>query len=163
MQTSIKAATRVALACIALASFSGPLHAQSDPHLNPYDDEAPHHGLNFGDMEYAMPTDPYLWSADPGWEPHHTPARYLTDAVEQLRAAVPAGTPATKAAAILHKAGARCGAPSGNQVQCHYNWVETPHGGEDWDNITWKVNLTLESGQVSDLAVSRDWSRRRGG
>ena len=156
MQTFLKAA-----ALISLASFASPLHAQSDPRLDPYA-EVTHTGLNFGDLEYAMPTDPYLWSADPGWEPHHTPARYLADAADQLRAAVPTGTPAAMAVAILHKAGAHCGAASGSQVQCHYDWVETPHGGQDWDNITWKVNLVLRDGQVRDLAVSRDWTRQRG-
>ena len=154
MQFSLKTA-----ALTALISIASPLHAQSDPRLDPYND-APHHGLNFGDLEFSMPTDPYLWSADPGWEPHHTPARYLTDAIDQLRTAVPAGTPAATAYATLRKAGAHCRAASDNQLQCQYHWVETPYGGEYWDNITWQVNLTLDNGQVSDLAVSRDWDRR---
>ena len=141
---------------------NGKYSALGDQFYNDPDDNARHHGLNFGDLEVSMPTDPYLWSADPGWEPHHTPARYLADATEQLRTAVPVGTPAVRAAAILHQAGARCGAPSGTQLQCHYNWVESPHGGEDWDNISWQVNVSLDIGQVSDLAVSRDWNRRRG-
>ena len=154
MQLSLKAA-----ALIGLFSLAAPLHAQSDPRLDPYDD-APHHGLRFGDLEFGIPTDPYLWSADPGWQPHHTPARLLTDAADQLRAAVPAGTPAAAAAEILHKAGARCRQPSGSQLQCLYHDVQTPHGGDDWDSVTWKVNLALDNGQVSDLAVARDWTRQ---
>jgi hypothetical protein len=139
---------------------NGKYASLGDQFYNDPDDDTPHHGLRFSDLEFGIPTDPYLWSADPGWEPHHTPDRYLTDATDQLRTAVPAGTSSSAAAAILRKAGARCKPTSDSQLQCLYHDVETPHGGDDWDSVTWKVNLSLVNGEVSDLTVVREWARQ---
>ncbi len=127
--------------------------AYSDPYAQPA------HGLRFADLEAAMGTDPRLWSADPRWDAHHTPAAMLAPATAALRAAVATGTPAARAVAILERAGARC-TSSATALDCRYHTVETPFSGADFDNVTWRVRLGLAGGQVSDLSVTRDWTRR---
>ena len=107
-----------------------------------------------------MPTDPLLWSSDPGWKPHATSPQLLVDAREQLRDAVPVGTPAVQAAAMLHRAGARCAAPAGAELVCRYEDTENPYGGDFHDNVTWTVTLALANDRVGDLTVRRDWTRR---
>ena len=134
-------------------------YAKGVDYSSPYDDETAQ-GLHFSALEFSIPRDPLLWSADPGWEAHHTPARMLTPAVDTLRTAIPVGTPAAEAANLLHKAGARCAAPGGPELVCRYRDVQTPYGGEYWDNVVWQVKLSLADGRVGDLAVSRDWSRQ---
>lgn len=124
-----------------------------------YEDH-PDRGLRFADMEFDMPTDPLL----PSWVSFshviHTPPQYLADATAKLRAAVPVGTDAAAAAAILAKAGARCAQPTGEALACRYRDVETPWGGEYFDSINWTITMPLAGGRVTDLAVTRDWTRR---
>ena len=133
-------------------------HSENSPNTGPFA-QAPH-GLRFANFELTMPTDPLLWSSDPGWEAHHTPARLLSVVTDTLRTAIPVGSAATDAAALLHNAGAHCVAASASELACHYHDVETPFGGEYWDDVTWQVKLGLADGRVSNLAVTRDWTRR---
>ncbi|HZU63503.1 MAG TPA: hypothetical protein VFF98_07460 [Novosphingobium sp.] len=120
---------------------------------------APSAGLHFADLEYAMPSDPLTWSSDPGWEAHHTPARFMTDAQSALAAAVPAGLSAAEAAQRLHMAGAHCRQPAGAELSCTYKTVETPR--TYWDAVTWTVAMPLTAdGRVASMSVTRDWTRR---
>jgi|GEM_PF-7104054 len=143
-----------ALLATAALLGSSPLYAQEA-----FYQDHPARGLKFADMEFAMPTDPLL----PSWvgisHVIHTPAQYLADATGQLRTAVPAGTAASAAAAVLTKAGARCDVSGGDALTCHYRDVETPRG-EYFDAINWTVTMPLASGRVTDVAVTRDWVRR---
>ena len=116
--------------------------------------------LRFADLEFSMPTDPLLWSSDPGWEAHHTPASLLTSATDTLRSAIPTGTRADDAEARLSKAGGRCTAVSAGTIECRCRDVETPYGGDYWDQVNWKVMMSVADGRVNDLSVSRDWTRR---
>jgi len=147
--------TALVLASLASASAARP-HGYSDA----YDDDA-HRGLRFADLEYAMPADPLLWSTDPGWEPHRTPAAQLHDATERLQAAVPTGTRAEDAAAVLRKAGAKCAPASspGANLTCTYQDVEFLDGGDYTDNVIWTVAMPLQDRRVASLAVNRIWSR----
>jgi len=153
------------ISATALALVIGsPVAAHSVDFSNPYGGET-HHGLRFADLEFGMPTDPLLWSADPGWEPHHTPLRLLADANDQLSRSVPIGTNVEDAVAVLRKAGARCGRASsagvsGAYLTCAFRDVEFPYGGDYTDNVTWKVTMPLQDGRVSGLNVTRDWTRR---
>lgn len=149
-------------ALLALAVTGAPLLAAGAADSDSYDNGASAHGLRFADLEFAMPTDPLLWSADPGWEVHHTPARLLKDAEAQLRAVVPVGMPSRDAAAILRVAGARCAPATAETLSCTYKDHETPYGGDFWDQVTWRVRLSLAADRVTDLAVTRDWSRLAG-
>lgn len=115
--------------------------------------------LRFANLEAAMPRDPSTWSSDPGWQLHRTPASQLADASNTLRAVIPAGTTATEAAALLHKAGARCATGNNSQLVCSYRGAETPYGGVYFDNVKWRVWLDVADGRVSNLAVTRDWTR----
>ena len=115
--------------------------------------------MRFADLEAGIGTDPRLWSTDPRWGAHHTPAQMLVRATQALRAAVPAGTAAADAAAVLDKAGAHC-ANTGGGLDCRYHAVQTPYGGADFDNVTWQVKLAVAEGRVSNLMVTRDWTRR---
>lgn len=153
--------TVAAVAAMLGLALAQPVAAQprADFDANPYDDGAPA-GLRFAALEFAMPTDPLLWSSDPGWRPHHTPQRLLADAIAQLRTAVPAGTPAADAGLALTKAGARCRAARDQVLECRYRDVETPWEGSAFDAVTWTVRLTLAQGLVTDMSVSRDWTRR---
>ena len=132
-------------------------HADANHANDPYYEAS--HGLRFADLEFAMPRNPRLWSSDPRWEVHHTPARQLTSASEALHAAIPDGTPVAEAATRLRQAGAKCAAATATGLECRYNDVETPFG-TDWDNVTWRVKLALGNGRVSGIIVSRDWTRR---
>lgn len=116
--------------------------------------------LHFADLEFGMPTDPYTWTSDPNWEPHHTPAQFLAEARNAIGSAVPNGTSATDAALILHKAGARCTAATSRELDCRYRDVETPYGGQYTDNVLWKISLPLVDGRVNGVTVTRDWMRR---
>lgn len=131
------------------------LHAQES-----FYEDHPDRGLRFADMEFAMPTDPLL----PSWvgvsHQIHTPAQYLSEASLQLHTAIPAGTDAAAAVAVLAKAGAHCALPTATALTCHYRDVETPWGGEYFDSVTWTVNVALSDGRVRDVAVMRDWLRR---
>ncbi|MBS0254094.1 MAG: hypothetical protein JSS36_02495 [Proteobacteria bacterium] len=122
--------------------------------------EAPAAALRFADLEFAMPTDPLLWSSDPGWKPHATPQHYLADAETRIRAAIPPGTDPAHAAAVLRKAGARCGKPDAAAMVCRYDDLEMPWGGDFHDNVTWTVRVALAKGAVSGIAVAREWTRR---
>jgi hypothetical protein len=150
----IRSITPALLAAVAVLGAS-PLHAQES-----FYQDHPARGLRFADMEFAMPTDPLL----PSWvglsHVIRTPAEYLADATSQLRAAIPAGTDASAAAVMLAKAGAHCGQPTGGALVCQYRDVETPWGGEYFDAVKWTVTMPLAGGRVSDLAVTRDWTRR---
>lgn len=107
-----------------------------------------------------MPTDPLLWSSDPGWRPHATSPQLLADARQQLRHAVPVGSLAAEAAAVLRRAGAHCAQPTDAALVCRYEDVENPWGGDYHDNITWTVTMALTAGRVGQLVVRRDWTRR---
>jgi hypothetical protein len=133
-------------------------HADKVVYADPYAEPA--HGLRFADLEASVGTDPRVWSTDPRWDAHRTPPAMLARANQALRAAVPAGTTAGLAAAVLEKAGAHCAGAAANELKCSYHDVETPFGGADWDNVTWQVDLALTNGHVSDLAVTRYWTRR---
>ena len=147
----------ISAALLAATTLLGtaPLHAQES-----FYEDHPDRGLRFADMEFAMPSDPLL----PSWVSFshviHTPAQYLSDAMGRLRAAVPTGTDAAAAAAIMAKAGARCGQPAADALTCHYRDVETPWGGEYFDSINWTVTMPLAGGRVTDITVARDWTRR---
>ncbi len=143
----------VSATLLALALAASPLHAQEDL----YDDH-PTHGLHFADFEFSMPRDPLLWSTDPMWTAHHTPARFLADATAQLRAAVPNGMAAEQASAVLRAAGAHCAAPQSGEMTCRYRDVETPW--DYTDAVVWNVKVPLAGGHVTGLSVTRDWSRR---
>jgi hypothetical protein len=146
-------------AVIAFVAVGTAAEARGFDYSNPYDDDV-RSGLHFADLEFSMPTDPYTWSSDPGWEPHHTPARFLAEARDAIGSAVPNGTPATDAALVLHKAGARCASASVQELDCHYRDVETPYGGQYWDNVVWEIKLPLVDGRVAGVTVTRDWMRR---
>ena len=146
-----------AVGCILGFTVAG--HARGVDYSNPYQSESDR-GLHFSSLEFAIPRDPLLWSADPGWEAHHTPAPMLEPALDALRAAVPAGTSAREATRLLDQAGARCSAPGDGELVCHYRDVQTPYGGTYWDDVVWQVKVSLNGGRVDELAVSRDWSRR---
>jgi hypothetical protein len=120
--------------------------------------EAPQ-GLRFANLEEAMGTDPLTWSSDPGWQLHRTPANQLAEAAATLQSALPEGTSAQDAAALLHKAGARCGSATAVQLVCGYHDAQTPYGGQYFDNVQWRVWLDLADGRVSHLTVTRDWTR----
>jgi hypothetical protein len=152
-------AVLAAATCLGQGAQAQSIAQRDQFYADPYDD-ASQHAPRFADFEFGMSTDPLLWSTDPGWKPHHTPARLLADASAQLHAAIPAGTSVETATAWLRQAGARCGAVSGDTVECRYRDVETPWEGSYVDNVTWRVHLAVTSGRVSDLAVSRDWIRR---
>jgi hypothetical protein len=107
-----------------------------------------------------MATDPLTWSSDPGWQLHRTPARNLADASSTLRSAIPAGTSAADAAALLQSAGAHCSAVSDARLVCSYRDVQTPYEGQYWDNVLWRVWLDTGNGRVDNLVVTRDWTRR---
>jgi hypothetical protein len=155
MRTAILNACAIA----ALAVVGTAAHARGIDYSNPYDDGV-RSGLHFADLEFSMPTDPYTWSSDPNWEPHHTPARMLAEAQAAIGSAVPNGTSAADAALILHKAGARCVAAQAQQLDCRYRDVETPYGGQYTDNVLWKISLPLVDGRVNGVTVTRDWMRR---
>ena len=146
-------------AIVCALGFAVTTNARGVDYSNPYDDEATH-GLHFSALEFAIPRDPLLWSSDPGWGAHHTPADMLAPALGALRAAIPVGTLAEEATNLLHKAGARCSTSGAGELVCRYRDVQTPYGGEYWDNVVWQVKLSLADGRVGDLAVSRDWSRQ---
>jgi hypothetical protein len=149
---------RAQISALVAALALWPLAAVAAP-ADPNEDFA-QQPLRFANLEFAMPTDPLLWSSDPGWKPHRTPPQLLASAREQLRDAVPVGTPAAQAAAVLRAAGARCAAPTGAELVCRYEDTENPQGGDYHDNITWTVTAALANGEVGDLAVRRDWTRR---
>ena len=151
--------TRLATICALAMMTYGSAAAAHVSYENPYDD-APHHGLRFADLEFTMPTDPLLWSNDPGTEAHHTPASIMADATRQLRAAIPEGTPAQAATASLKKAGARCTETDPTALKCRYRTIETPSGDDYWDDVTWNITVPLSQGRVADLIVTRDWTRR---
>lgn len=146
---------RILTLCAAALLAAGPAMAQQA-----FYEDHPDRGLRFADLEFAMPTDPLL----PSWASYgyvvHTPAQYLADATARLRQAIPAGTAAADAVAVLTRAGARCAQPAGPALTCRYRDVETPWGGEYFDSVTWTVTLPLVDGRVADLAVTRDWKRR---
>ena len=145
-------------AAVCALGFTVAAKARGADYSNPYQSESDR-GLHFSALEFAIPRDPLLWSADPGWQAHHTPALMLAPAVDALRMAIPVGTSADDAAALLRRAGARCSAPGGGELVCRYRDVQTPYGGEYWDNVVWQVKVSLVDGRVDELAVSRDWSR----
>lgn len=135
-------------------------YAAPGDHFYQEPQEAPH-GLRFANLEASMNTDPLIWSSDPGWQLHRTPENEMADATDMLRAAIPAGTSANDAAALLHHAGARCTPANGSQLVCRYHDVETPRSGESLDNVLWRVWLDLADGRVNNLVVTRDWTRQR--
>jgi len=114
--------------------------------------------LNFGDLEFAVPRDPLLWSNAPLWTEQHTPRSWLIPALNRLRAAVPMGTGSASAATIMHNAGARCRTTSPLEIDCRYRDTESPRPGYA-DSVEWDVTLRLAGGKVSDLDVSRAWYR----
>lgn len=130
--------------------------------LDPYSDGR-RSGLHFADLEAAIPTDPFLWSADPGWKPHHTPAEMLQPALEALRAAVPLGMPAGDARLALEYAGAKCFTSAVTELDCRYRDVETPMRGASGDpatdDVTWYVKIALIDGRAGHIDVARDWTR----
>lgn len=153
----------LAVLALSLVAQVGPALAHSVDYANPYDDGAQHR-LRFAALEFSMPTDPLLWSSDPGWEPHETPAKLLEDAKEQLRRAVPVGTNAEEARDILRKAGAHCGPASsfgvsGEDLTCTFKDTEYPYGGDYTDDVTWTVEMPLQDGRVNGMRVLRHWSR----
>lgn len=153
----------LAVFTLALVASAVPAAAHAVDYSNPYDDHAEHR-LRFAALEFSMPTDPLLWSSDPGWEAHHTPARLLANATEQLRQAVPVGTNAEQAGDILRKAGAHCGPASsfgatGQDLTCTFKDTEYPYGGDYTDDVVWRVTMPLQDGRVNGLTVVRDWSR----
>ena len=137
----------------------GKYAALGDQFYNDPDDDPPR-GPRFADLESSIRTDSVLGSTDPGLEMHHTSARLLGPATDALRAAIPAGTAEVDAVRILRKAGARCSAAGSAELDCSYQGVAIPYGGEPQANVIWQVRLALADGWVSDLAVSRDWTRR---
>jgi len=145
----VKTHAAIALMCLSLAI---PVHAQSDD-----EDEAPK-ALNFGDLEYAMPRNPMLWTNTPLWAEQRTPRRQLMPALESLKTAVPVGTAAENAAETLHKAGAHCQVTSATEMNCRYRDSETPWP-DYFDSIVWNVKLSLTDGKVSDIDVTRKWYR----
>jgi hypothetical protein len=135
----------------------GKYQALGEQYYNdPYE---PPHGLRFSVLEAAIGTDPLTWSSDPGWQLHRTPEAQLAEATDVIRAAIPVGTAAADAAALLHKAGARCATSSDAQVVCHYRDAETPYAGEYFDNVLWRVWLDTDGGRVTHVEVTRDWTR----
>jgi hypothetical protein len=167
MHTNLR---HIATACtlgltVALAAFPaqaqiralGKYQALGDQFYND-PQEAPH-GLRFADLEAATGTDPLTWSSDPGWKLHRTPENQLTEATDIIRAAIPAGTSAAEAAALLGKAGARCANDRDAQIVCHYRDAETPDSDAYFDNVLWRVWLDTAGGRVTHVAVTRDWMR----
>jgi hypothetical protein len=158
MRTAQFRITPMLAAIVLAAGLTSAAQAGGSAYPDPYDQ--PSGSLHFADLETSVGSDPRLWSADPRWEAHRTPADLLAKANAALHSAVPAGTTADHAAAVLAKAGAHCGAPGAAELDCRYNTVQTPFGGADFDNVTWNVKLALADGRVGDIAVTRDWTRR---
>ncbi len=123
------------------------------------DPEKPHHDLSFSRLEAAVGNDPLTWSSDPGWQLHRTPESQIAEASNQIRAAIAVGTPMANAAALLHRAGARCDSGGPTRIVCHYRDAETPYGGQYFDNVLWRVWLDAADGRVTHVAVTRDWTR----
>jgi hypothetical protein len=117
------------------------------------------HGLQFADLEAAMPADPLTWSSDPGWQLHRTPPSDLADATDTLRAAIPVGTATATAATLLARAGASCAGGSDARLVCRYRDAETPYAGEYFDNVLWRVWLDTAGGRVTHVELTRDWTR----
>lgn len=134
---------------------------RSDP-LDPYN-AGVRSGLHFSDLEAAIPTDPFLWSADPGWKPHKTPAEILEPAHAALRMAVPLGMPASDALFVLERAGAKCFVSAVTELDCHYRDIETPMRGASGDpatdDVTWYVKIALIDGRAGHIDVARNWTR----
>lgn len=163
MRTNLLRAAAATLMTMATPMVAACAHADSFDFSNPYADDAPRPGLHFADLEAASPTDPFLWSADPGWKPHHTPAEMLAPAHDAVRMAVPRGMPAGDARLALEQAGARCFTSAVTELDCRYRDVETPMrgsaGNPATDDVTWSVKIALVDGRASDIALARDWTR----
>ena len=156
-------ATAAALFVLTVPMVTACAHADGFDFSNPYADDNPRPGLHFADIEAAIPTDPFLWSADPGWKPHHTPADMLAPAHDAVRLAVPRGMPAGDARLALEHAGAQCFTSAVTELDCRYRDIETPmrsaSGDPATDDVTWSVKIALVDGRASDIALARDWTR----
>lgn len=144
-------------ALLAVSAMTAAVPAQAQ---DAFYETHPDRGLHFADLEFGMTDDPLLPTTLGLSHVIHTPAQYLADANGKLHAAIPAGTEAATAAAILMRAGAHCAQPTNGMLTCGYRDVETPWGGEYFDAIKWTVTLPLADGRVTDLTVTRDWTRR---
>jgi len=138
---------------LAALLLAAPAYAQSDD-----DEDSGPRALNFGDLEYAVPRDPLLWSSSPPFAEQHTPKSWIAPAVERLRTAIPLGTSAEEAAAIIHKAGAKCKSVAASELTCTYRDAQTPYP-DDIDSVVWTVSFALADGRVSDMNVKRNWYR----
>lgn len=114
-------------------------------------------GLRFATLEYQQPRDPLLPSNQSADIVEHTPPAAIASAVDQIDAAIPAGTPRAAAEAILARAGAHCRAQDAASERCTYADVETRD--EYVDAVRWNVRLNLTDGQVRSLSVDRSWVR----
>lgn len=158
MRTNLIRATAISLFALAASAITGCAHADGFDFSDPYGDGV-RPGLHFNALEAAMPTDPLLWSADPGWKPHHTPADALAPAHDALRTAVPRGMLAGDARVALERAGAKCAAGAVGELDCRYSDVETPRRGMYTDDVTWHVKVALVDGRAGHIDVARDWTR----
>ena len=138
---------KVAFAGALAATIAGaPLHAGE-----------PASRLSFRDLEYAQPRDPLTGSNPAYVEVHHSPADQLAIARAALEAAVPPGTGRQDAERRLHAAGAKCKPTAAGDETCTYHDVETVD--EYLDDITWKVQLTMNDDKVQSLSTDRSWQR----
>jgi hypothetical protein len=113
--------------------------------------------LSFATLEYQQPHDPLLPSNQSADIVEHTPQAVVTLAVDQISAAIPAGTPRAAAEAILAHAGAHCRSNGTSFEHCAYSDVETRD--EYVDAVRWSVVLSLAGDQVQSLSVDRSWVR----
>ena len=121
---------------------------------DPYE---PPQGLDFGVLEAGIATEPSTSASDPGLDLHRSPERQLTKTTAILRRAIPVGTSAADARALLQKARAHCGKPSNIRLVCDYREAATPYRGQYWEIVSWRVWINLADGRVSNIAVADDW------
>jgi hypothetical protein len=113
--------------------------------------------LSFATLEYQQPRDPLLPSNQSADIVEHTPQAVIAPAVDQISAAIPAGTLRGGAEAILARAGAHCRSKGTSSEHCTYSDVETRD--EYVDAVRWSVGLSLAGDQVQGLSVDRSWVR----
>jgi hypothetical protein len=118
---------------------------------------AAHPGLSFAALEYQQPRAPLLPSNQSADIVEYTPQTEIAPALDQISAAIPAGTPRAAAEAILARAGAHCRHRDASRERCTYFDVETRD--EYVDAVHWNVRLSLAGDQVQGLSVDRSWVR----
>ncbi|WP_206239945.1 hypothetical protein [Novosphingobium terrae] len=112
---------------------------------------------SFSTMEFEMPADSLKASSDPLWKSYATRQTRMAPMRDEILAAIPAGTSAQTAQALLQQAGARCRSAAPDRMACDYHTVETRD--EFLDDVHWNVDVGVRDGAVDQLSVQRNWVR----